>query len=385
MRTNYKIVNKRKSLIVKNTDRLLKAASVLGIFKFGIRDALTDNQTRIKRILLIRLAYIGDVVLTLPVIEALANSFPNAQIDFLTSNYAAPLLKNYPNLHNILEYNASWFYGNRRSSPVGSVIETIRSNKYDLGIDFRGDIRNIYYCMWRPSIPRRLSYSSGGGRELLTHCVEWHQVKHKVEFHLDILRNIGIDTDHTDPKIFLTETEVESAGRLLASKLPGNTEPILAIHPGARLELKRWPVERFCDLVQTIRKQNLGAVVLVGSQNEIDISRVIKQTAGVSVDLTGQLSIRELAAVLKQCECLVCHDSAPMHIAAAVGTKVVALFGPSRPLETAPCGTGHQIIEGDCPKKDFCDENKCDQDWECIQSISMDKVINGCVRLLYGS
>ena len=104
----------------------------------------------------------------------------------------------------------------------------------------------------------------------------------------------------------------------------------------------------------------------------------------LAADLTGKLSIRMLAAVFSHCACLICHDSAAMHISAAVGTPVVALFGPSRPIETAPRVSDHHVLEGFCPQKDRCDEMTCRESirGRCILSISVDDAYERTVSLL---
>lgn len=375
MRLNdYKIINKRKRNLVWFADKILDAAAWISL-KHRSTPSLAIDKNAIKKILIVRLAYIGDVIMTFPVIEALANAFPTAKIDFLTSSSAAPLLQNHPGLDEIIEFDASWFYPDTKGRrETTDLVRKLKAERYDLGIDFRGDIRNIYHCLYRLCIPIRVSYTSGGGGALLTHPIRWNQLRHKVDYHLDILRKIGIAASRTNPKIFLTETEKAEAADILA-EIPECREraPIL-IHPGARLALKRWPAERFIDLIEMIQKSGLGPVVLLDVAGG-EIGRQIAAGAPLAADLTGRLTIRQMAAVMSLGRVLVCHDSGPMHIAAAVGARVVALFGPSRPIETAPCGEGHIVIEAPCNRKDLCDENTCLlTEKGCMEKISVEQV-----------
>ncbi|MBN1355650.1 glycosyltransferase family 9 protein [bacterium] len=378
----YKIINRRKLFWVRTADRFLNAGDRTGWLASGIRDDLRSAASGIGRILAIRLAYIGDVIMTLPVIPALKKVFPNARIDFLTSSFAAPLLENIPGIYRVIPFDAPWFY--LPGGKTAHLVKTLQAGRYDLGIDFRGDIRNIWHCLWRPGIPRRLSYVSGGGGAFLTHRVFWENLGHKVEYHFDILRKSGFDVRSSDPALVLTDAERRRAREILNGYFQPDDRPI-AVHPGARKPMKQWGSERFAELVRKLREED-RKVVLLGGSGDAETAMAVRQTGGPDADLTGLLTIRELTGVLSWCSCLVCHDSAPMHIAAAVGTKVVALFGPSRPAETAPCGPGHRVIEGECRFKDNCDEHICisPAGHTCMASISVEHVING-VKSALGS
>jgi lipopolysaccharide heptosyltransferase II len=356
-RTQYKIINKKKKFLVNNADRLLSIAEMLRFIPHSLNPPDIMSVT-VKKILIIRLAYIGDVVMTLPVLKPLSNAFPNADIDFLTSRHAASLLEHNPHLHSVIPFNAPWFYKAHEADRTADLVTSLGRSRYDLGIDFRGDIRNIYNCLYRPGIRYRLSYNSGGGGKLLTHSVDWVKLKHKVEYHLDLLRRLGLQAEATCPEIFLTDEEVKTAETYL-SRLPGcRSKSPVVIHPGARLSLKKWPVRRFVELAKKIDKHALGPIVIVDTEGSM-YGREISENAPVSADLSGALSVREMAGFLSVCRVVICHDSGPMHIAAAVKTPVIALFGPSRPVETSPCGDQHTVVEAPCDEKDNCDEKNC--------------------------
>ncbi len=372
---HYKIINNKKRFLVHTADTLLNTAAYLRLLPSRSQTTDLRNES-IQRILIIRLAYVGDVVMTLPVIKPLAKAFPGARIDFLTSRFAAPLLESCPNLSSIISFNAPWFYRGPEADNTKELVSKLKDERYDLGIDFRGDIRNIYHCLYRPQIRYRVSYNSGGGDKLLTHAVHWKELKHKVEYHLDILKSIGIAAKSTCPEICLTDDEVQIARDFL-NRLPGCRERSpLVIHPGARMPLKKWSIEKFVDLVKRIDKCGLGPVLVIDTKGS-EYARQMADNSTAAINLAGALSLREMAALLSLCCMMVCHDSGPMHIAAAVNTPVIALFGPSRPIETAPCGTDHTVLEGQCNQKDTCDENNClTGRSECMQKITVEKVLN---------
>ncbi|MCD4654022.1 glycosyltransferase family 9 protein [bacterium] len=371
----YKIINSRKLKLVQVSDLCLNGVRMLGFIDGGKYPSINELRKTIRRILLIRLAYIGDVVMTQPVTAPIRQAFPEASIDFLTSRTAAPLLENDPCIDKIIPFDAPWFYGKKASDNTRDLIGNI-TGTYDLGIDFRADLRNILHCLYRPRIRYRLSYTSGGGGAFLTHPVIWDSWKHKVEFHLDILRKAGLDAPSSDPEIYLT-TEETIAAREMLNGLRGCEGKIpVVIHPGSRLELKRWPAERFVELARRMNKADIGPIILLESPGNDEVTREIAINADIAADLTGCLSIRQMAAVCHHAGVMICHDSAPMHIAAAVGCKVVALFGPSQSKETAPSGDGHIIIESStCLMKTKCDENICIAGCHgCMDRISVEQV-----------
>lgn len=376
----YKIINRRKRSLVRAADLMLELGARLKLLPTQTAlQPLPELRERIKRILIVRLAYIGDIVMTQPVIAPLRSAFPNATIDFMTSRSAAPLLESDPDLDSVIPFDAPWFYSGTPSSTSVSLNKLI-TGRYDLGIDFRADLRNIWHCLYRPKIRYRLSYTSGGGGVLLTHPVTWSHWQHKVGFHLDILRLAGIDAPDRDPVISISAEEAQWARARVEDLCGGSVRAPIIIHPGSRLPLKCWPAERFIELIGRINEADLGPVILVEAPgNEFRTSAITEQVS-VTADLTGQLTIRQMASLFQEARFLVCHDSAPMHIAAAVGCRTVALFGPSRSLETAPCGSGHQIIEAHCPHKAVCDENVClaNRSGGCMMDISVDEVFERC-------
>ncbi|MBN1296626.1 glycosyltransferase family 9 protein [bacterium] len=379
---NYKIINRRKLGLVMAADWMLSAARSVGLIRTDRLPLLPNVAPDIRRVLLIRLAYIGDVIMTQPVTRVVREAFPNASVHFLTSSAATPLLQRDPCIDRVISFDAPWFYRGVDRSRARCNLEQL-AGAYDLGIDFRGDIRNIWHCLYRPGIPYRLSYSSGGGGALLTHPISWTELKHKVEFHLDLLRKAGFPAERRDPVIHLSGDEITGIRERL-DRIPAcrGVRPIV-IHPGSRLPLKRWSVAHFTRLIHRLDQENLGPVVLVESRENASITGQLRNLNGVQADFTGALSIREMAALFRSASVLICHDSAPMHIAAASGCRVVALFGPSRPLETAPSGTGHRIIEAACNLKDRCDESRClDRYRGCMDRIDVETVVDAVRAVL---
>ncbi len=378
---NYKIINPRKRTLVRAGDLILRGLSGLGILR-SLPAVSQLDPSQIQRIIIIRLAYIGDVVMTQPVIPVLRGAFPDAQIDLLTSHAAGDLLISDPGINEVIRFNAPWFYPDNSRCSTKQLVKQLAGKGYDLGIDFRGDIRNIYHCLYQPGIPRRMSYDSGGGGRLLTHPVPWTSLKHKVEYHLDILKHYGFSSESLLPRLYLSDEETDAMRLRLKTVLNSDVKPVV-IHPGARIENKLWPAAKYSELIRLMTDMGMGPIIMVAHESERNRTQEITDQVHVDLDLTGQLNIRELAALFSVSRFLVCHDSAAMHIAAAVNCPVVALFGPSRPIETAPCGQGHIVMEGQCERKNECDEVRClvTDTAACIRHIETKQVLTSCENL----
>jgi lipopolysaccharide heptosyltransferase II len=399
---NYKIINRKKRIAVKTIDFFLRPL-------FFIREKTTGQHKailapadfpKIKKILILRTAYIGDVVMTLPALTPLRAAFPNAELSFLTSYNAAPILANHPAIDKIIPYDAFWFYSQPKKVAYRKYQEVkrrIQQEQFDLVIDFRGDLRDIFFLAYRSQAKYRISYGSGGGAYWLTQVVplkekENHkpfdsaQGKHRVPFHLNILRELNIPVSDDIPKIYLTEAEKQNAfNKLNSLGLNPNQDIIIGIHPGARMPLKRWEPNRYAELINRISQSNLGKVVLFTTP-EFAIADYGFQNAEFknAPAIMNNLNLRDLAAVLSYCRVLICNDSAPMHIAAAVGSKCLAIFGPSKSNETGPYGPGHSVIENPYSCRPTCDEATCNYTIynDCLKTITIETVFQSLEKII---
>jgi len=380
----YKIVNRRKYLLTAAADAVLRAAA-WPRRRGGPPPPIRPEE--VGSILVIRTAYVGDVVLTLPLLPPLRARFPAARISFLTARAAAPLLEHQPQVDEILTYDPCWFYP---QSPRGAYRQwrrAMRGRRFDLVIETRADVREIFMLV-RPLAARwKLSYAVGGGGSLLTHVVPYPGLKHKVEYHLDLARYLGCPVAAAPrAEIHLTPAEWQGVDALLSAR--GLAGGFLALHPGGRLPLKQWPPDRWAAAGAALAADTGLPLALLGSAAEAaDVRRLAARLPAPAVALAGELGLRELAGVLARARLALCHDSAPLHLAAAMGTPVVALFGPSKSAETAPYGTRHRVVETDCPYRAACDEHRCRNPagHVCMHALSVAAVRDAARALLAGA
>ncbi len=380
--TAYKIINRRKRFLTAVADAVLRP---LGWLLGTSRPGAPPDPAAVRNILVIRTAYAGDVVMTLPLLPALRDRFPAARITLLTSRDGAELAQGQPALDRLLAFDAPWFYGRASWKPYPALLRTLRAERYDLVIEARGDIRDILLLTLPLRAAARVSYAFGGGAWALSHVVPYHGIKHRVDYHLDIARHLGCTIRDPYPRLALSETEHTEARRLLAQQ--GLANRFIAWHPGGRLDLKRWPLERHAELMKEVHARTRWPVALLASPAEAELAaRLQTLAAGVPItSLSGHLSLRQLAAVLAEAALLVCHDSAPMHVAAAVGTPVAALFGPSKPEETAPYAFGPAaVLARPMPCRTTCDEIHClaPDHHACMRQLSVAQALESLTPLL---
>lgn len=336
----------------------------------------------VQQILLIRTAYIGDVIMTLPMLKPLKALFPRASITMLTSQGASQLLWHNPYIKDILVYDPFWFYP---ASPLDYLRfwGKLRQRRFDLVIEARADIRDILLLALPARSQLKLSYAVGGGASILSHVAPYEHLKHKVEYHLDLARFLGCNTNDADWNIYLTEHEQRQTDQLLCAH--GVHAPFMCVHPGGRLPLKRWPLQRYADLCDRIMDCYNIPVVLLAAKPEMDITEEIsRRMRHHPVSLAGKTDLRQLSGVILKSSFMVCNDSAPMHIAAALKKPVIAVFGPSNSFETGPWGKGHRVVEKKFSCRYSCDESQCHNPsfHACMEAIPVDDVFDAVVKHL---
>lgn len=371
----YKIINRKKRIATLAADLL--GYALWAPFNLLRTRRLDDGE--IREILVIRTAYIGDVIMTMPVLKPLRERFPEAKITFLTSTAAGDLLRKNPYVDFVLAYDAFWFYGGAKGF-VGFLRE-LRKKRYDLVIEARADIRDIALLAYAARSRYRVSYDVAGGGFLLTHTVPFEAVKHKVEYHLDIVRYLGAEIDSVDWGLLPAKEEYAKADSLLGR---GEGAIRVGIHPGGRKLLKSWAPERFAEVADRLIEEG-AAVFFSGSPEEKGlIEPIIARMRHKAENLAGKADLRTGAAIISRLDLFITNDSAPLHLASAMGTPTVAIFGPSKSNETGPYGNIHRVVEKDYRCRQTCDEDVClyKNYKECMESISVEDVMKAATEVL---
>ncbi len=330
-----------------------------------------------KNILLIKLRYIGDVVLSTPILPLLHKQFPDVKITFLVNPGTAGVLQGNPYLDEIWVLpRQSWWEQLR-------FIQRVRKAKFDTVIDLTDSDRSAFLS-WVTGAPVRLGYN----RERRWRGKFYSQVlpsaygsMHMVEYHQQALAGLGIYESVGKPEVY-SHSEVWPHDDEVLRPFSANGEPLVLLHPTARYDFKAWPLERFAAVADWLSEQGIR-VALIGCQKEILIGQQILNLAKHKpVNLMGSTSLSQLATLMKRSHLLIGNDGGPMHMAAAVGCPVLGLFGPTEPAVWGPRGSKVQVIyKGvNC---EACFYPGCSRGEEsCMRQISVEEVCQAAQSLL---
>lgn len=341
---------------------------------------------KVSRKILIRgVNWIGDAVMTLPAVAAIGRAFPDAEISLLVKPWVAEIFKECPEIDDII------LYDDRFEGIAGKfrLARVLRGKNFEMAILFQNAF-DAAFISWLAGIPVRAGYARDGRSFLLTRAVPVNRDnlgEHQVFYYLNLLNSMNIKTDCTHPYIRLSEKEREWAGNLVLSGLDDCKGPLIGINPGATYgSAKRWPARRFAELINKITDRLNGRVIIFGSRKEVDIANeiydLLKPPAENTLIMSGKTDLRELAALIFECDAFITNDSGPMHIASALFVPTVAIFGSTNYTATGPFGKGHTVVSKDldcspCIKRE-CPEGHT----RCMTEISEDDVFNALTNIL---
>ncbi len=335
-----------------------------------------------RNILIIKLRHIGDVLLSTPVLRALRDAYPDARLTMLVNRGTEEILAHNPDLNEVLclekgSWGAQW-----------SFVQSLRRRAFDCVIDLTDGDRSAVISLATGASIRVGFNAEHRWRGLLYSAVATPRStdQHRVEYDLCALRHLGLDPKPGTPFLHVSpsenavvETWLREAG-LTSSK---EARPLLLLQPGARYSLKVWPHERFVELANRLTDRFSCRILLGGDQREREIAeQIARKMHDAPKVVAGEFSLLQFAALAKRCALFVGNDGGAMHIAAAMGTPVVALFGPTYPRRWGPRGGPAQVIyKGlDCRA---CYHPACLRgDDSCMQQITVDEVFGAASRML---
>ena len=348
------------------------------------------------KILIVKLSAIGDVLHTLPALTALRRHYPDAQIDWLVEDSAADLVQGHAALNRVLVWRRREFAKLFRVGKLFAagrlfldLLLSLRDTHYDLIIDFQALLKS---SLWIFLARGRRKAGFGQGME---HSENSHLFLNErmpavsMEVHaltrgLRLLQALGIPDSQVLYDLTIEEKDERAAEQLLVENGVRLDQPFIAINPVAKWPTKLWAAERFRELAERLLNDG-SQVVFTGSKEDRPFIDEIACTLGSPVGrLDGRTSLKLLAAVYRSASLVVTTDTGPMHLGAAVGTPVVALFGPTAPWRTGPYGDGHVVLRaGVSCSPCFCKSCKTTQfeRMACMNRITLEQVAEAVARL----
>jgi len=362
-----------------------------------------DSESKEEKILIRGTNWIGDAVMTLPAIRAVRQTLPNAHITLLIKPWVSGIFKENPDIDEIMLYSDEYkgIVGKLKLSWM------IRQKKFETAILFQNAF-DAALITWLARVPERIGYLKDMRGRLLTNAVpvdKQTESRHQIHYYLDLVKSIGMKTEDTHPHIYISDMEREEASLLLKSTFSANNpspvirypvpygagrhqSPLVGINPGATYgSAKRWPAKNFACLIDRITSELNGRVIMFGGRSEIAIANeIIQETQNPSpvLNVAGKTDLRELAALISECNAFVTNDSGPMHMAYALNVPTVAIFGSTDSTATGPVGEGHKVITKNTPCSP-CLKRECPEGHlRCMTGITPDEVLSVLKEIVPG-
>jgi len=364
----------------------------LFLLKKFTREPLEVNE--LKKILVLKFGHIGDTVLTLPVLKALKEGFPSAQIVFVIGSWAKEVILDSPFVDKVIVFDDP--FDNRiiltdpniirklkriNLKDVMKFINTIRSLNCDFIIDLNGTYRSFIFT-YLSGAKYKIGYDWQGVGYLLDAKVQHSEDKQEVQRCFDVIRILGVNTDIKGPFIFPSEKDRMFVDKYLKEINIHESELLIGIHPGAPFIPRRWPKERFAKLADKLIQKYGAKVIFFGGKDEVElVNNIIQLMEKKAINLAGKSTVRQTIAMMERCDLFICNDSSLMHIAAMLNIPIIALFGPGKYPQFAPYNEDSIVIredvncnpcnEGSAVWRKMCKRGKA----YCMEAITIQRVL----------
>jgi heptosyltransferase-3 len=340
----------------------------------------------VKRVLVIKLRHIGDVLMMTPMLRALKDAMPDAGITVVVPDGMEELLSANPCVNEVLTFRK----GGGLIKDL-KLLKTLRAGKFDIAINMTEGDRGAVMCLASGAKIRIGADPKGRGflgkGRLFTSLVPQRWDRHRALMDLEMAVPLGIKPSNQGLELYTSRCDDEYVGGLLADQGIEDGEPIATVHPTSRWLFKCWKDESVAEVIDYLQARGLRVIITSGpDKKETEkAARIASLAKSRPIDLTGLLTLGQLASLLKMSRLFFGVDSAPMHVAAAVGTPVVALFGPSDHKVWAPFTDKARVVM----KKDMfpclpCRKDGCggSKKSDCLEAITVQEVVFAIEELL---
>ena len=341
------------------------------------------------RILLLRLERIGDLLMALPAIADVRAAAPDAEIDLVVGSWNVEVAQAIRGVSRVLVVDAPWLARDGSGVTMQALARTAfswRSRRYDMAINFEPDVRSnailaLAGARWTAG------YGSAGGGALLDQALEYRPADHTVDNALRLVHAVlgAPPSGSGDGRLAIPEAQRREASAVLA----GSTRPLIAMHVAGGRAVKQWDLQGFAAVARDLADQRGATIVLTGGPADAPLVETVKRALPAErvVDVSDLASLLLVAAVLERCDLMVTGDTGPMHVATAVGTPIVAVFGPSDPRRYAPRGPRDRVVRVDLPcapcNRIRLPPARCTGHMpDCLALVTPDRVFEAAVSIL---
>ncbi len=332
------------------------------------------------KILVMRYRFIGDTVLTVPFLRNLRRAYPAARIDLMLEPFSGRVIEGCPYIDRIIPFEIKTIHRYSNRSERGKLAgylqywKQIRQEHYDAAFVLKRSLSSAL-LVWAAGIPRRIGFATEGRQLFLTDAVPYRQDQHEVRNFLDCLKMLDIPIVSQDLELWPSRESDTKITSLFAEKGWRPEDLKIIIHAAASLPAKQWPLDRFGAVMKELQERFQARFIYTGAAGDAVLYREIEQHGPYGgLNLCGVTGLHENLSVYRASSLFFGVDSGPMHMAAAVGVPVVALFGPTDERKWGPWGGAHTVITKRLACHP-CKPHKC-PDNECMKQISVEDALN---------
>jgi len=339
-----------------------------------------------KKILVMRYRFIGDTVLTVPFLRNLRQAYPHARIDVMLEPFSGQVIEGCPYVDRIIPFEFKTIHKYSAASQRGRLDgyvhywRFLKRENYDAVFALKRSLSSALLVR-AAGIPRRIGFATEGRSILLTDPVAYRHDQHEVQNFLDCLRALAIPVTSDALELWPSREGDEKVRDIFAKAGWAPDDLKIIIHAAASLPAKQWPLDRFAAVMERLKERYQSRFIYTGAPGDASLYHEIeKQGPFDGLNLCGMMSLRENLSVYRAADLFFGVDSGPMHMAAAVGVPVVALFGPTDEGKWGPWGSGHTVITKrlSCHP---CKPHKC-RDNDCMKKISMEEALEAVEKKL---
>lgn len=341
-----------------------------------------------RRVLIFQTAFLGDVVLTLPLAQTVRREFPDSSVSFVAIPAAASVLEAHPAIREVIAYDKK--RTQRGLAAARALSKTLRDREFDVALVPHRSLRSALIVA-AARIPRRIGFDTSAGRAFFTDRVAYRRDLHEIDRNLSLLGPLGVPAASSAmlPAIHPIPRDREAVDALVSAhqdRIPGfDAGAMVAVAPGSVWMTKRWPEAKFLALVQALMDSGLHIALIGGPEDRALCERIARSCQGLPLCAAGNLTPVQSAELIRRCRVLVSNDSAPAHLGTAVRTPVVAVFGATVPaFGFSPRGDQDIVIETaglSCRPCSIHGGEKCPiKTFDCMERISPGTVHDAVIQ-----
>ncbi len=336
---------------------------------------------QIRKILVFTTNWLGDALFLSPLVAALKDNFPQSRLSVLCVSRVKLVFQDNPNVDEVISYGEK----GRLGCPIRrlGLVFRLAGRGFDAAFIIKPSLSRTL-LLKLSGVKRIIGFDNPKSGWLLTDKIPApDKALHKIDYFLSMIEHLGLKINQRRYEFYPSAEDEGYIERLFSQKRIPQDVPLILINPGGNWLPKRWPPENFSRLIKRIKQKFPVSIAISGADKDRGLAEGIIRQSGVEVfDFSGRTTLGQLGALMKQADIVITADSGPMHIAAAVGRKVIALFGPTSSAITGPYPLGeHIIIQKDVGCEVPCYDKNC-RDYRCMQAITVDEVLRKVEGLL---